>query len=603
LKLDIESERYAATGNISGSGVERALGTPSLNPLQILLRETVQNSWDARLSDDAPVRFRIELRSLTKQQRSSMVAALAKLPSDSVTRPRIEASLAAQEMRVLCIEDFGTAGLCGPTRADVSVDANEQRDFVNFFRNIGSPRDRHFGAGTYGYGKCSTYSMSGCRTILAYTATTHSGSLVHRAIAASIGDPFEHGGKRYTGRHWWGVRSDDGIVDPVEGKEAIRLASDLGFSERSGREKGTSLLIVDPVLEDRSSDDIAEEIAQSLLWYCWPKMLVVVGSCPAMQFEILIDGRSIAIPEPRRFAPLTIFSDCMKALKSGGGNAIRCERPSRNLGNLALVKGPRQPRKQIVSGSSFSMMPAASFHVALMRPAELVVKYLEGPQLPSDLVEYAGVFICDDGVESAFANAEPPAHDDWVPDHLEGADRTFVRVALKRVKEALQEFSSIAVSPSTTASTRSLALLSDSLGGVLIGQHGQRLSSRTREANSGGRRRQSGLVQISQAEPFRFAMVRRKPCALFRFGISGPVSRKVRVRGNPQVVMEGGVLDVPAGFDQPEVVAWLNSKGKEISSGAILSATIEENVDFLVAVSIPGDCAVRVQLDLVKDTR
>lgn len=49
-------------------------------------------------------------------------------------------------------------------------------------------------------------------------------------------------------------------------------------------------------------------------------------------------------------------------------------------------------------------------HVALMRPAELVVRYLEGRPAPDEDREWAGVFRCSDepDIETAFANSEPP---------------------------------------------------------------------------------------------------------------------------------------------------------------------------------------------------
>ena len=54
-------------------------------------------------------------------------------------------------------------------------------------------------------------------------------------------------------------------------------------------------------------------------------------------------------------------------------------------------------------------------HVALMRNAELVVKYLAGAVPVVAKVGYAGVFKCAVDVVSAFKAAEPPTHDDWVP--------------------------------------------------------------------------------------------------------------------------------------------------------------------------------------------
>ena len=77
-----------------------------------------------------------------------------------------------------------------------------------------------------------------------------------------------------------------------------------------------------------------------------------------------------------------------------------------------------------------------------MRPVELIVKYLEGHPLPDERLEWAGVFVAsgEDEVERAFAESEPPAHDDWKPNNLpKGRTKTYVNVALTRLKEAASE--------------------------------------------------------------------------------------------------------------------------------------------------------------------
>ena len=131
----------------------------------------------------------------------------------------------------------------------------------------------------------------------------------------------------------------------------------------------------------------------------------------------------------------------MRELKSGGDGVqeIRCKRPKQELGLLSLVKGGRRNRRVFDTGEP-PLMPEKCSHVALMRPVELVVAYNDGPALSSDLAEYAGVFICDAEVEGAFSKAEPPAHDEWVPDYLEGREKTYVRVAIRRIHDALRSF-------------------------------------------------------------------------------------------------------------------------------------------------------------------
>lgn len=89
-----------------------------------------------------------------------------------------------------------------------------------------------------------------------------------------------------------------------------------------------------------------------------------------------------------------------------------------------------------------SLFPEKAHHIALMRPVELVVKYLEGTALPDEKVEWAGVFrVSDDpDVERAFAESEPPAHDDWNPANLpRGRHKTFVNVALRELRRRAHE--------------------------------------------------------------------------------------------------------------------------------------------------------------------
>ena len=55
------------------------------------------------------------------------------------------------------------------------------------------------------------------------------------------------GGQRFTGRQWWG-KIVDGEVEPLEGSQADKIAKAV-FSHRFGNdETGTSLLILDPLL-------------------------------------------------------------------------------------------------------------------------------------------------------------------------------------------------------------------------------------------------------------------------------------------------------------------------------------------------------------------
>ena len=172
------------------------------------------------------------------------------------------------------------------------------------------------------------------------------------------------------------------------------------------------------------------------------------------------------------FPPLDLFAEALQAHRDGTEEPkpITCGRPVRHLGNLIIRDGVCAARVGPALREE-SVIPEHSSHIALMRPVELVVKYLVGEPLPDSRFEWAGVFICsdEDEVEEAFARAEPPAHDDWIPDNLKkGPARTFVRTAIKRLKEHAERGTAAGLKPSDTAHRGpSLAATAGKLGGFL----------------------------------------------------------------------------------------------------------------------------------------
>ena len=69
-KLDIQSEPFTPYGNMSADGIIKQLGSPTLQKTRVLIRETVQNSDDARHRGDAArlPSYRIHLRTLNEIQ-------------------------------------------------------------------------------------------------------------------------------------------------------------------------------------------------------------------------------------------------------------------------------------------------------------------------------------------------------------------------------------------------------------------------------------------------------------------------------------------------------------------------------------------------------
>ena len=88
----------------------------------------------------------------------------------------------------------------------------------------------------------------------------------------------------------------------------------------------------------------------------------------------------------------------------------------------------------------------------------------------------AGAFVVsrEDEVEHAFAESEPPAHDDWIPDNFSrGRAKSYVTIALKRLKGVASEMGLMATGqPETSNAGPPLARVAGRLGAALEGVSG-----------------------------------------------------------------------------------------------------------------------------------
>lgn len=559
-RLQLYSEPFAKTGNMAAEGFKRLLGRPNHSLLQTLIREGIQNVLDAAHEDTGPSVL-IRLRSLTANQQSVLrERVLTELPQDKPTRAGIDAALAKPRLHILELCDFGTEGLSGPTRADTLHDGDDSLNFVNFLRNVGAQRDTHQGGGTYGYGKSSLYSMSSCSTIIVDTRTRCGGHDERRLMGCHLGAAFDakaNGGerRRFTGRHWWGVLDGSDSIEPLTDDAATALSREIGMPPRDTSQTGTSILIVDPLFESDDLRAVIDDIVETVLWNFWPRMTATTPANRKIKVRVELEGEMIPIPEPEHFPPLDLFAAAMAAYRTGSNQLqpIRCGKPKMHLGNLAIQKGLRATRRPPATRED-SIIPKQACHIALMRPVELVVKYVVGEPYPDTRFEWAGVFICSDNdeVETAFALAEPPAHDDWVPDNLpKGHAKTFVRVALRQVDELARTHANPAIaSPGAQEQGQSLAATAAKMGAFL-----------DRVSSTGPRRppRQPGKpsarrpLSISAA---RFAGLhlddQGRPIARFCAELHNDASdAALYVVAEPCLVVDGGATgaeDLPAGF-------------------------------------------------------
>lgn len=468
------SQPYPPEGASAAEGIRNQLGRPELDLLTILVRESAQNSWDARLvPSSTPVDYRIDMWTVGPAHTGAWRTLLLDgAPADSETFPLRE-TLRHGPLRVLAVSDRGTRGLGGPTRADDAVGPN--RDFVSFIRNIGEPRDTELGGGTYGFGKGIFYLLSRSGTVLVHSrCLTDQGSYETRLIGCSLWKSYvatePSGNRRYTGRHWWGD-TRGAVVEPLIGREAEVTAQRLGLKPFGSDETGTTVVVIDPNLDELEPREAADYLAETIAWHLWPKMISSNDGPPAMQFSVTCDGVLRPVPDPRETRPLNMFVSAHERMSGPDGSDLNCLRPKRYLGRLGLVKRIMPPLEP-TRASRMLAIEDVVHHVCLMRPAELVVTYLPGPKPPSVNQGYAGVFRADETMDEIYAKAEPPTHDAWNPQSLDKPESTFVHTTYTRISEAEDRLLSLGGTTRSGASNVALGAASSLFSGLVGGAWG-----------------------------------------------------------------------------------------------------------------------------------
>jgi hypothetical protein len=586
------SQPYRPDGAAAADGINRQLGAPSLDPLVVLLRETGQNSWDAR-ADGRGISMTYAVDRLD-DSRSKALRELF-LPGPHGDIGKLDDALLSGSA-VMMVSDRGTTGLGGPTRSDV-FETGEPRDFVNFVRNVGSARDRELGGGTYGFGKGAFFRVSSVGTILVETACRRGDRIERRLMASALGRAFDADGLGYTGRHWWGeIRND--VIEPLLDEAAGAVSSALGLRGFAAGETGTDVYVLGALLGDndgderfpRTCEDAATVIASAALWYLWPKLIRRDGR-PSIDLSVTSNGVPVNLPEPEAVSQLFPFVQSLRTLDRGGGTVFERKRPAVTIGSVAVEKDifVNRPDRVVDVVAPFS---GPARHCARMRAVELVVDYYEGEQLP-DPYQYGAVFRSADVefVDECFAAAEPPTHDAWVVRTLTGTARGVVEGATRFVRETLRSVAEPAVIPQSHDADVPAGVLSHALAGLLAGAPGD--GKLRGGGGRGGGGNGPGSVVSSVGAP---RLVVRNGVALVAQDVKIESSARCVAEAQGVVAVDGGLeQSAPPGASVPTVEGWEASDGTWVA-GKTLVLEKDAPRKWTVFVRPAGDSATAVRV-------
>lgn len=580
------SQPFPPEGGVTGSGVMRQLGTPSMELLDVLIRESAQNSWDASLN--GRIRYSIEFRKLGVHAEAwhDLVG-----DPDPTNGTVVAPSSLNSESILLIVSDRDTSGLGGPLLADEKPKPGEVANFVQFLRNVGEPRDKDLGGGTYGFGKAIFYNLSECGAIVVDTNCTDEKN-PRRLMGAALGDPFTGtDGVRYTGRHWWGHPDpESGVPLPLLDEEAASTSRELGLPGFDDGSTGTDVAVLLPSLdfsgeesgtEEVQLENALERVVSAILWHLWPK-LGSAKRAPEIDVRVISEGVQIPVQRPDQYPFLRPFTQALDAIEAGDGTEIvrrRIKYPG-HVGDWALHVCQPDP----TAGSSAGLLSAKPFngpyhHVARMRQAKLVVDYLECEPFPGQDFGYAGAFLASKDFDQWFADAEPPTHDKWETRGLPDEPRLVVNYGTSKLKEGIRNF--LASKQSTRSSDLAgLGRLSAKLAPLIpfdtrsVGASSE-TSKQARISGKSSKPRKSARARVLE-QP---RLTRDTNSVRLLAQVTPPEvgHRAVHIVATPFVILDDGrkEQDPPVNAPTPEVTGWFDPAGNLIARESELQLTKE----------------------------
>lgn len=608
LPFDLQSQKWDPAGSGDAYSVQNAMGKSQLDLWNVLVREALQNSWDARVASS--IDFSIS-DVLLSQEQTAIVSdtVFARLPPEGASK-RLHDTFEEGRLRVLCISDSGTRGLGGPLRADISVEDGERSDFADFVRNFGRSQNKGLEGGTYGYGKGVLYSASQVGLCLIYSNTQTGENIETRLIGVSGGDPdYSYEGRRYTGKNWWGRLADDDVVDPLTGDEAQEIARQLGIPHPQPGTTGTTIVIISPKNSGEGFVDISPEermdaMRDAVLTWAWPLAINYdLPDAPRVRFNFRVNDAQLGPLSPEQEPRFRNMAKAMviahrwvnnpQDFPSGFGifREIRSERPKRLLGYLVGVYS------EVSSDAEFQNT------VALMRGPRIVVRYLSVPSPPDNIAMHA-IFIASQEFEETFARAEPVTHDDWIASKVKNENRVnFVGLALRKVRAVFSELGASTAGASSESESRGTASLASSLGQLLGSFTGTDAGKEPSPTDGGGGAGGTGRRKPSARliDPPFLLEIEGKPHVAFKYQIiGGRKGMSLQVIPTARVVVDGGSTErktnKPLAGETPEFIGWLEGGETRLIEEKIIELPTEQ--DLVAIFTQPSGTAIRSILEL-----
>ena len=440
-----EMESMLGMGTINGRAVLKTLNSNILSPTEVFLRETVQNSFDAKKSDVDHINFQMRAFKFPKEQYEYLLSLFPlkdKNDEPSFFKRNILKNL-APDMINLEVTDTNTTGLIGTAGIPEGEDAKKaKQNFYNFVYGTGNDKEQlAVSGGSYGFGKAALYLYSKARIILIYSKT-HKKNGEYKSkfiIVSNIENVKDNGADRC----WWGSKKSfknrtGEYIAPLVATADI-VAQNIGFTPFEAEETGTKLLLLNagPTLnefraEKRFEDIFKKDMPRYIVHWYWPKIIT-----NEIKFSLIFEDKEIPIDDIENVYPYNIFAQALRYYNNPGSGITRFGFNSNTYrkveyGNQKQLVGTVALKESIIQkkpdySDLLTIFNTNNPVIACMRAIGHIVYYYEVP-IPTGNISiqktYYGIFKVDpkasyfvDGekilVDNYFREMENTTHDEW----------------------------------------------------------------------------------------------------------------------------------------------------------------------------------------------
>lgn len=421
------------------------------DPVGALVRESIQNSLDAKEKNDGPVRVSFTLTSLDKDSKHlasgllpAMTLGLKKAKKDghakatAFYKQSVELLESDQPIQVLGIHDFGTTGLTGTTDDEL----DDPSAWLALVKGTGETVKQVEGAGgSYGHGSSAPLALSQLRSVLYYSLTTQNDSVEERFQGTSrlqslpaetlIGHPGWTQGQGHFG--------DGEKCGPLYNDDIPKWIKDQRNESLPGHvdgELGTSIFVLSPDTEKKGAK-FWEAVAVAVLanyYYTIARgwLEVYIGPDYALTSESVASFLA-AIPyqtgEETDVAEAVTIDRLESSRTIAGEHTVHSlQIPNFGSVDLLLRLDDSIQRSRVGVARSSGML--------ITREPWMLGSDRFKAHRPFDLF----VYVSDPEGSELLRRLEPPAHDAFELKRIDSADRARVKKIYSKFKQAIIDF-------------------------------------------------------------------------------------------------------------------------------------------------------------------